>query len=244
MRKKLPVLDRTRSIEVQNNNPGAGRYENPESLSPSGRYSVSKHKGTGATLFNPKRSIRFFEFSISSKTQKIATLVLETMRKLTNSVIEGAIQLLGSKDMDRDCLTRLKERICLTIGQGRTEILVLALTDLRLTSGTTTEMSMGRQEAFPTQDLLGKFQGYLECLRRINPDVNNPSTFSLYNHLSLSSIYITLLIETTMTHQRKQNRCVEHQQQIVALCIDQSCKQKVKAVCPLELYNEHLDHKF
>ena len=43
---------------------------------------------------------------------------------------------------------------------------------------------------------------------------------------------------------RKQNRCVEHQQEIVALCIDENCKEKVKAVCPLELYNEHLDHRF
>ncbi len=47
-----------------------------------------------------------------------------------------------------------------------------------------------------------------------------------------------------MSHQRKQNRCVEHQQEIVALCIDEGCKEKVKAVCPLELYNEHLDHRF
>lgn len=37
--------------------------------------------------------------------------------------------------------------------------------------------------------------------------------------------------------QRKQNRCVEHQQEIVALCIDENCQEKVKAVCPLELYN-------
>jgi hypothetical protein len=63
MRKRLPVIDRTMSIDVQNHNPGAGRYENPEILSPIGRYSVSKHRGTGATLFNPKRSSRFFEFS-------------------------------------------------------------------------------------------------------------------------------------------------------------------------------------
>ncbi len=60
MRKKLPMLDRTRSIDSQNNNPGAGRYENPEALSPTGRYSVSKHKGTGTTLFPPQRSSRFF----------------------------------------------------------------------------------------------------------------------------------------------------------------------------------------
>lgn len=46
------------------------------------------------------------------------------------------------------------------------------------------------------------------------------------------------------TNQRKQNRCTEHQQEIVALCIDENCTQKVKAVCPLELYNDHLDHKF
>ena len=64
MRKKLPFIDRTMSIESQNRNPGAGRYENPESLSATGRYSVGKHKGTGASLFNPKRSGRFFEFSI------------------------------------------------------------------------------------------------------------------------------------------------------------------------------------
>ena len=43
---------------------------------------------------------------------------------------------------------------------------------------------------------------------------------------------------------RKQNRCVEHSQEIVALCIQEDCDQKVKAVCPLELYNDHLDHKF
>lgn len=43
---------------------------------------------------------------------------------------------------------------------------------------------------------------------------------------------------------RKQNRCVEHAQEIVALCIQEDCDQKVKAVCPLELYNDHLDHKF
>ena len=51
------------TIEAQNDNPGSGAYENPEALSPRGRYSVSKHKGTGATLFNPRRSQRFFQFS-------------------------------------------------------------------------------------------------------------------------------------------------------------------------------------
>ena len=51
------------SIESQNRNPGAGRYENPEAFSSIGRYSVSKHRGSGATTFNPKRSDRFFEFS-------------------------------------------------------------------------------------------------------------------------------------------------------------------------------------
>jgi hypothetical protein len=60
MRKKTKNLDLTMSIDSQNDNPGAGKYENPEALSPRGRYSVSKHKGTGATLFNPKRSVRFF----------------------------------------------------------------------------------------------------------------------------------------------------------------------------------------
>jgi len=60
MRRKTRVIDKTMSIDSQNNNPGAGRYENPEALSPRGNYMVSKHKGTGASLFNPKRSIRFF----------------------------------------------------------------------------------------------------------------------------------------------------------------------------------------
>lgn len=46
------------------------------------------------------------------------------------------------------------------------------------------------------------------------------------------------------SHAGKQNRCIEHQQEIVALCIDETCKEKIKAVCPLELYNDHLDHKF
>ena len=63
MRQKTRTLDKTMSIESQNENPGAGRYENPEALTPRGKYSVSKHKGTGATLFNPKSSTRFFEFS-------------------------------------------------------------------------------------------------------------------------------------------------------------------------------------
>ena len=74
MRRKLPAIDRTMSIEPQNLNPGAGRYENPEALSPRGSYSVSKHKGTGATLFNPKRSERFFQFRNSRPTQKMPTL--------------------------------------------------------------------------------------------------------------------------------------------------------------------------
>lgn len=60
MRPKTRTLDKTMSIEPQNNNPGAGRYQNPEALSGIGRYSLAKHKGTGAALFNPKRSIRFF----------------------------------------------------------------------------------------------------------------------------------------------------------------------------------------
>lgn len=48
------------SIDSQNENPGAGSYEDPEALSPRGKYGVSKHRGTGATLFNPKSSVRFF----------------------------------------------------------------------------------------------------------------------------------------------------------------------------------------
>lgn len=63
MRSKTKIIDKTMSIESQNNFPGAGRYQNPQALSPRGKYSVSKHKGTGATLFNPRRSIRFFQFS-------------------------------------------------------------------------------------------------------------------------------------------------------------------------------------
>lgn len=30
----------------------------------------------------------------------------------------------------------------------------------------------------------------------------------------------------------------------MALCIDENCNKKTKALCPLELYNEHLNHKF
>lgn len=84
MRKKLPAINKTMSFEPQNNNPGSGRYENPESLSPTGRYSVSKHKGTGATLFNPKRSTRFFEFSINVFMQKISILDQVITKKSTN----------------------------------------------------------------------------------------------------------------------------------------------------------------
>ena len=50
------------SIESQNDNPGAGAYENPEALSPRGHYGVSKHRDTGMTKFNPRRSQRFFQF--------------------------------------------------------------------------------------------------------------------------------------------------------------------------------------
>lgn len=82
MRSKLPVIDRTMSIQPQNNYPGAGRYEDPEALSPRGRYSVSKHKGTGATLFNPKRSERFFEFSNYLIIQKMLILDQENIIKL------------------------------------------------------------------------------------------------------------------------------------------------------------------
>jgi hypothetical protein len=32
-------------------------------MSPSGRYHVAKHKGTGSSTFNPKSSVRFFGFS-------------------------------------------------------------------------------------------------------------------------------------------------------------------------------------
>lgn len=82
MRRKLPVIDRTMSIEPQNANPGAGRYDNPEALSPRGRYSVSKHKGTGAALFNPKRSVRFFQFRTAFSIQPTTILVLANTRRL------------------------------------------------------------------------------------------------------------------------------------------------------------------
>ena len=57
------MLDKKYTIDSQNNNPGPGKYEDPEALAPAGKYTVSKHAGTGATLFNPRRSVRFFEFS-------------------------------------------------------------------------------------------------------------------------------------------------------------------------------------
>ena len=70
MRKKLPNINRTMSIDAQNNNPGAGRYEDPEKMSSIGRYSVAKHRGSGATTFNPKSSDRFFQFSTFSVIQE------------------------------------------------------------------------------------------------------------------------------------------------------------------------------
>ncbi len=70
MRRKLPALSKTMSIDPQNNNPGAGKYENPEAMTPRGNYSVGKHKGTGATMFNPKSSTRFFEFSTKAIIRK------------------------------------------------------------------------------------------------------------------------------------------------------------------------------
>ena len=63
MRRKLKVIDKTMSIESQNDNPGSGAYENPEALSPRSRYPVGKHRNTSITKFNPRRSTRFFDFS-------------------------------------------------------------------------------------------------------------------------------------------------------------------------------------
>lgn len=63
LRDRTRVSNKLMSIESQNENPGPGRYENPETLSPRGKYTVSKYPGSGATLFNPRRSARFFEFS-------------------------------------------------------------------------------------------------------------------------------------------------------------------------------------
>ena len=69
------------SIESQNDNPGAGRYENPEALSPRGHYGVSKHRDTGMTKFNPRRSQRFFQFRIKKLTQRILTQAQVDMMK-------------------------------------------------------------------------------------------------------------------------------------------------------------------
>lgn len=178
MRKKLPVLDRTRSIEVQNNNPGAGRYENPEAMSPSGRYSVSKHKGTGASLFNPKRSTRFFEFSISFFTKKIQTPGLEIMKRSADSATRGITQYPGSKATGRDCLTRTRGRTSSTSGRGRTETQVLVPTVPPRISGTTTATSMERLEPFPTWGRPVRFQGHRECQAKTNYDVNNSYIFT------------------------------------------------------------------
>jgi hypothetical protein len=68
MRKRLAVIDKKMSIEPQNENPGAGTYENPEALSPTGKYFVDKHQSTSYTRFNPRSSQRFFEFSTPSFT--------------------------------------------------------------------------------------------------------------------------------------------------------------------------------
>jgi hypothetical protein len=61
MRKKLRVIDKKMSIEPQNENPGAGRYENPEAFSPKGSYFVTKHRNTSITKFNPRSSQRFLK---------------------------------------------------------------------------------------------------------------------------------------------------------------------------------------
>lgn len=63
LRDRTRMSDKKFTLDSQNDNPGPGRYEDPEALSPKGKYAVSKHQGTGATLFNPKRSQRFFQFS-------------------------------------------------------------------------------------------------------------------------------------------------------------------------------------
>lgn len=51
------------TLEPQNSNPGPGDYENPETLSPKGKYSVSKHQGVGSPLYSPKSQKRFADFS-------------------------------------------------------------------------------------------------------------------------------------------------------------------------------------
>lgn len=60
LRDRTKMLDKKFTIDSQNINPGPGRYEDPEALSPTGKYTTAKHSGTGATLFNPRRSVRFF----------------------------------------------------------------------------------------------------------------------------------------------------------------------------------------
>lgn len=71
------------SIEPQNENPGAGTYENPEALSPRGQYSTSKHRGTSYTKFNPRRSQRFFQFSMNVSMKKISIRDPADMTKST-----------------------------------------------------------------------------------------------------------------------------------------------------------------
>lgn len=149
MRRKLPVIDRTMSIEPQNINPGAGRYENPEALSPRGRYSVSKHKGTGASLFNPKRSVRFFQFRTPFPMQPTTILDPESMRRLTIFRTAGTIRSLTLKDGESAFSTgsivwcSSRRRPTRTRTQGLEHIAH------HLSSDTTMGMSTIRQEPLP-----------------------------------------------------------------------------------------------
>ena len=110
MRKKTKVIDKTMTIENQNDNPGSGTYENPEALSPKGKYYMSKHKGTGATLFNPKRSIRFFQLSILSLIiKKMKFLDQEDIKKLITYQMKENIWVQDQMVLEKDILTRKRE---------------------------------------------------------------------------------------------------------------------------------------
>jgi hypothetical protein len=64
MRQKTKI-NSTITINSKDITPGPGKYENPEALSPKGVYLVTKHRGTGATKFNPPSSKRFIKDSIN-----------------------------------------------------------------------------------------------------------------------------------------------------------------------------------
>jgi hypothetical protein len=149
MRRRLPVIDRTMSIEPQNVNPGAGRYENPEALSPRGRYSVSKHKGTGASLFNPKRSVRFFQFRTPFSMQPTTIPALESTRRSTIFQTAGTIRSPTLRDGASASSTRNTVWCSLRRRPKRTKTQALEPTELLRILDTTMEMSIIRLEQLP-----------------------------------------------------------------------------------------------